>query len=463
VIVRGRVLVVEPGQPPLRDAGVEFREGQVASVGDAAPGGHGPVFDVILPGMIDAHSHARAVPLSAHGIGSGPLERFLIEARALTALPAEDEALVAGDGALAAGITSVQVLCHDFGDVAAYARRARAIAAGYAAAGTRVFISLGVTDQDEYAPPGDGQDDDERDVLIPGRAVSPESFTGVAGSLLGGYGLASIDAVGPVAPQWCSDRALRAIAAVSGARRVHAHLLESARQRLAPDPVGRLGRAGLLSAGSSFAHGVWLDDEQRGRLARVGATVIHCPGSNARLGVGNCPVRRLLGAGVGVALGLDSNGASDEPDMFAEMRAALQAAAVAGAPLTAAEVLAMATTGGARALGRADLGTLRPGAAADAVALNLPGAAEAADPVAHVIEHARRESVAAVWVAGRQARRSREAVAARARIVAALQRDAAARAERLSAAAAAWQAAERAWQAAERRGPLPAASSARPR
>jgi 5-methylthioadenosine/S-adenosylhomocysteine deaminase len=463
VIARGRVLVVEPGQPPLRDVEVEFHDGQVASVGHAARAGHGRVFDVILPGMIDAHSHARAVPLSAHGIGSGPLERFLIEARELTALPAEDEALVAADGALAAGITSVQVLCHDFGDAVAYARRARAIAAGYAAAGIRVFISLGLTDQDEYAPAGDGQNDDEADVLMPSREVSPESFVGLAGSLLGEYGLASIDAVGPVAPQWCSDRALRAIASVPGARRVHVHLLESARQRLAADPVGRLGRAGLLSASSSFAHGVWLDDGQRRRLARTGATVVHCPGSNARLGVGTCSVRRLLGARVRVALGLDSNGASDEPDMFAEMRAALRAAAVTGAPLTAAEVLAMATTGGARALRRADLGTLRPGAAADAVALNLPGVAEATDPVAHVIEHARRESVAAVWVAGRQARRSREAEAARTRIVATLQRDAAARAERISAATAAWRAAERAWQAAERRGPLPAASSARPR
>jgi len=126
-------------------------------------------------------------------------------------------------------------------------------------------------------------------------------------------------------------------------------------------------------------------------------------------------------------------------------------------------VLAMATVGGARALGRSDLGTLRQGAAADAVALNLPGATRAADPIAHVVERAGRESVAAVWVAGRPARRSRQADAARARIVSLLQRDAAARAARLGAAAAAWQAAERAWQAAERRGPLSATPSAGPR
>ena len=103
-----------------------------------------------------------------------------------------------------------------------------------------------------------------------------------------GAGGARVDGVGPVAPQWCSDDALRAIAMVPDARRVHAHLLESARQRLAPDTVARMERAGLLSPASSFAHGIWLDDAQMRRLARAGSTIVHCPGSNARLGAGTC-------------------------------------------------------------------------------------------------------------------------------------------------------------------------------
>jgi 5-methylthioadenosine/S-adenosylhomocysteine deaminase len=452
--VHARVLIAEPGQPPRRDAVLEFRDGRVAAVREATRGDQGLVYDVALPGLIDAHSHGRAAPLSAYGIGSGPLERFLIEVRELTPLSADDEALAAADAALATGITSTQVFFHDFGDAAVYAKRARAVAAGYATAGIRVFVALGLTDQDEYMPPGVGKYLNEHDkrVLTPGRGVSADGFPALAGSLLSEYGLASIDGVGPVAPQWCSDQALRAIASLPGARRVHAHLLESAWQRLAPDPVARLERAGLLRSASSFAHGVWLDDGEMERLAQAGATIVHCPGSNARLGTGTCRVRRLLGAGVAVALGLDSNGAAAVPDMFAEMRAALKAAAESEAPLTPAEVLAMATTAGARALGRADLGALRPGAAADAVALNLPGVTEAADPMGHVIEAAERKSIAAVWVAGNQARHSPQAGAARARISAALQRDAAAREARLDSARKVWQTAERARQAAEQRG-----------
>jgi 5-methylthioadenosine/S-adenosylhomocysteine deaminase len=452
VTVSARVLITEPGSPPLRNAVLELSGGRVAALREAAPVREGPVYDVVLPGLIDAHSHGRALPLAAYGIGRGPLERFLIEARELTPAPPEDEALAAADAALATGITATQVLCHDFGDAMSYARRARANAAGYARAGIRVFVALGLTDQDEYIPAGAGRDLLEVQDLVPSRGVTPGSFPGLASSLLGDHGLACIDAAGPVAPQWCSDQALAAIAA-AGSRRVHGHLLESARQRLAGDQVARLERAGLLTAASSFAHGIWLDEGQIRRIADAEAVVVHCPGSNTRLGTGICPVRRLLSAGVPVALGLDSNGAAGQADMFAEMRAALRTAEAAGKPLTAGEVLVMATTGGARALARPELGSLRPGAAADAVALELPGASEAADPVGYLVEHASRESVAAVWVAGRRAVPTQAAARARKRIIAAVAEDAPARAARIARAHAAWQMAERAWQAAEQHVP----------
>jgi cytosine/adenosine deaminase-related metal-dependent hydrolase len=447
--IGGRVVIVAADSAIRRDAVVRLDDGRVADVRDGTPAA-ATAYDIVMPGLIDGHSHARGVPLDRHGIGQGPLERFLVEVRALTPLSQRDEALVAADAALASGITAAQVIHHDFGGLAAYGRGARAIAEGFAAAGIRAFITLGLTDQDEYTPAGGGPcSSQDSDLPVPSRGVTPGRFPALASRLLGEHGLVSIDGVGPVAPQWCSDQALRAIAAVPGARRVHAHLLESARQRLAPDPVARLEQAGLLSAASSFAHGVWLDSKQMARLARAGASVVHCPGSNARLGVGTCPVRRLLDAGVSTALGLDSNGAAGEPDMFAEMRQALRTAEAAGEPLTAVEVLALATTGGARVLARSDLGTLRPGAAADVVAVNLPGAAEAADPVAHLIEHGSPRSVAGTWIAGQRTERSMAAAKARARLAAALRRDGPARRARLAEARTAWETVGRAWQAAE--------------
>jgi 5-methylthioadenosine/S-adenosylhomocysteine deaminase len=239
---------------------------------------------------------------------------------------------------------------------------------------------------------------------------------------------------------------------VRGAPRVHAHLLESARQRQTGqgDPVDRLDRAGLLGARSSFAHGVWLESGQIERLAGSASVVVHCPGSNTRLGVGRCPVRRLLDAGVTVALGLDSHGAGDEPDMFAEMRLALRTAAERGAPLSAAEVLAMATVGGARALCRDDLGALNLGASADVVALDLPGAARVRDPIEYVVREATPADVAARWIGGKRIEPGAPTAAmARRRCEAAIAQDTEARAARIGVARAAYERVERVWSERE--------------
>jgi cytosine/adenosine deaminase-related metal-dependent hydrolase len=449
--IGGRVVIVDASEPARRDAVVEFGGGRVTSVRDIAPWDEGPGYDVVLPGLVDAHSHARGVPLADHGVGDGPLERFLVELRALTPLSPADEALVAGDAALATGITSVQAMHHDFGDVREYARRAIAMADGYTTAGVRAFIALGLTDQGEFVPAWPGSRTANDAVAEPRRGMSPDAFRLLGPRLLGQHDTVHIDAVGPVAPQWCTDRALRAIRDTQGAARVHTHLLESARQRLAPggDPVARLQNAGLLTAASSLAHGVWLDDGQIDRIAASGAVIVHCPGSNARLAGATCRVRRLIDAGITVALGLDSHGATAEPDAFAEMRLALRAAADAGLPLTAAEVLIMATTGGARALGRPDLGTLRPGATADIVALNLAGAATAPDPIEHLVMHADPGNVAVTWVSGRRTQPGRAATCARARLAAAMRDDAVARTARVAETATAWQATDAVWREVE--------------
>lgn len=204
-------------------------------------------------------------------------------------------------------------------------------------------------------------------------------------------------------------------------------------------------------APGSFAHGVWLDDEHIGRLAASGTVIVHCPGSNTRLGVGRCPARRLLDAGVRVALGLDSHGALDEPDMFAEMRLALRIAAEARAPLSSADVLAMATNCGARALCRDDLGAHRPGALADVAALELPGAVLSSDPIDYVVREAGRSDVVTSWVGGRRSEPGTAAARARARCEAAIAQDAEARAARISEARTAWGTVERIWREREAR------------
>jgi cytosine/adenosine deaminase-related metal-dependent hydrolase len=145
-------------------------------------------------------------------------------------------------------------------------------------------------------------------------------------------------------------------------------------------PVAYLWGADALGPQTLVIHAVQVDGTDIATLAAIGAAVAHCPRSNARLRCGNAPVEAFLAAGVPVGLGTDSLASNASLDMFAEMRAALRAAADRAAAddsdagaVTAERVLRMATLDGAAALGWADrTGSLEPGKVADVIAVKLP-------------------------------------------------------------------------------------------
>eukprot|EP00967_Tisochrysis_lutea_P020679 scaffold23482_cov32-Tisochrysis_lutea.AAC.2 len=76
--------------------------------------------------------------------------------------------------------------------------------------------------------------------------------------------------------------------------------------------VKHLHEAGFLALrGTSCAHTVWLDDEEFALMAETGASCVHNPLSNLRLGSGVMPVKKMLDAGVNVAMGTDGSCSSD--------------------------------------------------------------------------------------------------------------------------------------------------------
>ena len=78
-------------------------------------------------------------------------------------------------------------------------------------------------------------------------------------------------------------------------------------------------------------------------------------------------------AGVPVGLGVDGSASNDGAQMVAEVRQALLLQRVGFGPdaMTAREALEIATLGGAKVLGRDDIGALAPGMAADFVSFDL--------------------------------------------------------------------------------------------
>lgn len=223
-------------------------------------------------------------------------------------------------------------------------------------------------------------------------------------------------AFAPHAPYTVSNDPLERVAVYAEELdvRIHMHVHETAdevmqgRARYGESPLQRLERLGLLSPRLLAVHMTQLETAEIEWFAGFGAHVVHCPESNLKLASGFCPVARLLENSVNVALGTDSAASNDDLDMLGEMRTgALLAKGVAGSAraVPAAQALRMATLNGAQALGLDhQIGSLVPGKSADMVAINLQTIETEPlyHPISQLVYAAGRRQVSDVWIAGRQ-------------------------------------------------------------
>jgi cytosine/adenosine deaminase-related metal-dependent hydrolase len=128
---------------------------------------------------------------------------------------------------------------------------------------------------------------------------------------------------------------------------------------------------GMLGPGFLAVHAVQAGTDDISIIARTGASVAHCPRSNRALRVGTMDLRAMLDAGVPVGLGTDSLASAPTLNLWDEMRAAY--AMHRSRRLAPADILNMATRGGAEALGMQQrIGTLEKGKQADCIVLPLP-------------------------------------------------------------------------------------------
>jgi 5-methylthioadenosine/S-adenosylhomocysteine deaminase len=140
-------------------------------------------------------------------------------------------------------------------------------------------------------------------------------------------------------------------------------------------PVEVLRQHGVLEAQVLAAHCVHITDGERTILAERGVGVAHNPTSNLKLASGVADVAGMLQAGVQVGIGTDGQASNNDQDLFEEMRlAALLPKGIALDPtvLPAQQAFALATIGGARAMGMGHLiGSLEVGKRADIAVLQL--------------------------------------------------------------------------------------------
>ncbi|NNG03405.1 MAG: amidohydrolase [Inquilinus sp.] len=398
-IVGGHVLTMDADRRELSPGAVLVEAGAIVAVGPPAIAGQveaARTIDatgcLVLPGMINTHTHA-AMTLF-RGLGDDEpdrLRRFIwpLESRVVDSDSVHDGALLGCLEMVLGGVTC-------FADMYFFEEE---VAAAAAAIGLRAVVGQTVIG---HAAP---------DAATPAEALER------AGALLAdwrGHDLV-IPALAPHAPDTLPAAVLKAVRDLSAAENapVLIHLCETEaelatiRERSGLTPVGYLDSLGLLGPRLLGAHCIHVDEADIALLAASGTGVAHNMVANIKAAKGVAPVPAMLAAGVAVGLGTDGPMSGNTLDVIGQLGYVAKLHKLTAGDRTAMparEVVAMATIGGARALGLDDrIGSIEPGKRADIVLIDATGAhmTPLYDPYAALVYAANAADVRTVTVDGR--------------------------------------------------------------
>lgn len=161
--------------------------------------------------------------------------------------------------------------------------------------------------------------------------------------------------------------------------RLHTHLAETKDEELftlshyGMRPLKYMESLGWIGPDVWYAHGIHFNEEELRLLAHTGTGVAHCPVSNMKLSSGVAPIPSMLKLGVPVGLAVDGSASNDGSNLLEEMRVAylLHRLSWSQEAPDGYGILKLATKGGARILGREELGQLAVGMAADFFLVNV--------------------------------------------------------------------------------------------
>jgi 5-methylthioadenosine/S-adenosylhomocysteine deaminase len=358
--------------------------GVIAAIEEKAPPPvHAATARLVMPGLVNCHGHTAMTLLRCRGAGL-KLQQWLEEAifpveAKMTAEDIRAGALWGAMEMLSSGTTLVADM-YDF-----------------PATGAEAFEEAGI--KANVCRVGLG--------FVEGRLEDCISFTANRKSSLA---LADI----AIHSEYLTDEKFcRALADANRElkRPLHAHVSETKREheecigRHGMTPVAYLARTGLLDHGAYLAHCVWCTDDDFRIMREHGATLVHNPSSNLKLGSGMARIPEAIAAGVNVALGTDGPASNDNLDMFEEMHLASllhKGRLTDPTAMPAWDVIEMATVNGARALGRDDTGVLAVGKAADlcVVDLDKPHLMPASDIPSLIVHSMRGGDVSLTMVDG---------------------------------------------------------------
>jgi len=357
--------------------------------------------DVVLPGLINTHTHAPMVMY--RGLADDLalmdwLQKYIFPAEAKTVSPE-----LVRIGTRLAALEMIESGTTTFADMYYFEEEIAkaAIEAGLRGVLGQTIIQFPVADA---RTPADGLARAERFI---------EEFKD--------NGLV-VPAVAPHA-LYTNDRATLVASAELGRKHgvpVIIHFAETeeevrlAREKFNATPAAYLESIGFWGPNTLAAHAIWVTDDDITILKRHGIGLSHNPESNMKLASGAAPISKYLAAGVALGLGTDGAASNNDLDMFEAMRqASFLAKHVTKNPtaLPARAALDLATVGGARALHMEQrIGSLATGKRADLIVVSMRSARQTPlyDPVSHLVYTTRGDDVRTTIVNGRVLMRDRQ-------------------------------------------------------
>jgi 8-oxoguanine deaminase len=397
------LVTMNAARDEFRHAGIFVRDHVIEQIGraDELPTQADDVLDlhdrhIVMPGLVNTHHHfyqtlTRVIPAAQNASLFGWLKTLYPIWSRLTAEGVYASAQMCGAELMLSGCTTASDHLYLFPNDATLDDEIRAVRD----IGLRFHASRGSMSVGESLGglPPDGLVESEAHILRDSQRVietfhdnSPHAMTRIA--------------LAPCSPFSVSTTLMLESAALARSYRgvrLHTHLAENAsdvhysRARFDMDPGEYAESVGWLGPDVWHAHCVKLNDSAIERFARSGTGVAHCPCSNLRLGSGLAPIQKMRRAGVPVGLGADGAASNDATHLLNEARQACLSARVLeedAAAMSARDALEIATLGGARVLGRDDVGSIAPGMSADFIAINIDRPAFAGalqDPVAAIV------------------------------------------------------------------------------
>src|SRR4051812_43824328 len=403
LILRGRYLLTDPrkkGKGVLKNGAIAIKGDRIAAVGPfeevqrAHPGASvvGNGRQLLLPGLVDAHSHGRGMSPIQKGVKNDFLENALFDWGYMQVLPPE---LCAGMTAYHHIRSGCTLLHHNgFDDDGPLGRsRAHAAIKVYLDSGIRLAFSPGVRDESKLALdelgffatlPPELQEWAKPRVHYDKAQIEADYFALFA-DLYAKYNNAETRIL--LSPSWAhglTERfARRVVDTAAGKTQIHMHTLQSPVQkayglrRHGKPTVQWLDGVGLVAKNVTFGHSIHVTEDDIELMGRRGASVTNHPSCNFIMRNGITPVMQMRKAGVNVAMGMDDKTINDDEDAVMELRMMhkvhrLSTFELTDPPMDAYEAFEIATLNGARVCGfEGECGALLPGMKADAVLVDL--------------------------------------------------------------------------------------------